>query len=84
MAWHSQDPKDIASVKEFEQSVTAKTDLMPSVPETSTSCSFSHIFPGGYSAGYYSYKWAEVIDADALEAFKEKGIFDKKVADAFL
>ncbi|MES2567916.1 MAG: M3 family metallopeptidase [Bacteroidota bacterium] len=83
MAWHSQDPKDVASVKEFEQSITAKTDLMPSVPETSTSCSFSHIFPGGYSAGYYSYKWAEVIDADAFEAFKEKGIFDKKVAGSF-
>jgi peptidyl-dipeptidase Dcp len=83
MAWHSQNPKDIASVKDFEISVTAKTDLMPSVLETSTSCSFSHIFPGGYSSGYYSYKWAEVIDADAFEAFKEKGIFNQEVATAF-
>jgi len=83
MAWHSQDPKDIVNVKEFEISVTSKTDLMPTVPETCTSCSFSHIFPGGYSAGYYSYKWAEVIDADAFEAFKEKGIFNREVAEAF-
>ena len=83
MAWHSQNPKDISSVKDFEISVTAKTDLMPSVPETSTSCSFSHIFSGGYSSGYYSYKWAEVIDADAFEAFKEKGVFNKEVASSF-
>jgi peptidyl-dipeptidase Dcp len=83
MAWHSQNPKDITNVKDFEMSVTSKTDLMPSVPETCTSCSFSHIFPGGYSSGYYSYKWAEVIDADAFEAFKEKGIFNQEVATAF-
>ena len=83
MAWHSQNPKDVTSIKDFEMSVTAKTDLMPSVPETCTSCSFSHIFPGGYSSGYYSYKWAEVIDADAFEAFKEKGIFNQEVATAF-
>jgi peptidyl-dipeptidase Dcp len=83
LAWHSADPKSIGNVKEFEMSVTAKTDLMPAVPETCTSCSFSHIFPGGYSSGYYSYKWAEVIDADAFEAFKEAGIFNRDIANAF-
>jgi peptidyl-dipeptidase Dcp len=57
--------------------------LLSLVSETCTSCSFSHIFPGGYSSGYYSYKWAEVIDADAFEAFKEKGIFNKVVAESF-
>jgi Zn-dependent oligopeptidase len=83
MAWHSQDNSSVVSVKEFELVATSKTDLMESVPETCTSCSFSHIFSGGYSSGYYSYKWAEVLDADAFEAFKEKGIFNKEVATAF-
>ena len=83
MAWHSQNTQYVASVKDFELTAIAKTELMPSVPETCTSCSFSHIFPGGYSSGYYSYKWAEVIDADAFEAFKEKGIFNQEVATSF-
>ncbi len=84
MAWHRKDPGTITSVKEFEMQTTSKTDLFPPVEESSTSCAFSHIFQGGYSSGYYSYKWAEVLDADAFEAFKEKGIFNKTVADAFL
>lgn len=83
MAWHSNNPTTINDVKNFEVSITSKTDLMETVAETITSCSFSHIFSGGYSSGYYSYKWAEVIDADAFEAFKEKGIFNKEVADSF-
>ncbi len=83
MSWHSSNPSAITDIKAFETSVTSKTDLWPAVAEASTSCSFSHIFPGGYSSGYYSYKWAEVIDADAFEAFKEKGIFNKEVADSF-
>ena len=83
MAWHSADPSNIEDVKAFELNATAATDLYHAVKETSTSCSFSHIFQGGYSSGYYSYKWAEVIDADAFEAFKEKGIFNKEVATSF-
>ena len=83
MAWHSADPSNIEDVKAFELNATAATDLYHAVKETSTSCSFSHIFQGGYSSGYYSYKWAEVIDADAFEAFKEKGIFNKEVAKSF-
>lgn len=83
MAWHGQDPRGVDNVKEFELSTIAKTDLLPAVKETCTSCSFSHIFPGGYSSGYYSYKWAEVLEADAFEAFKEKGVFNKEIANAF-
>jgi peptidyl-dipeptidase Dcp len=76
-------PKEIASIKDFEMEYTAKTNLYPSNPETAASPSFSHIFGGGYAAGYYSYKWAEVLDADAFQHFKGKGIFDKETADAY-
>ncbi len=83
MAWHQADTANITNVKDFETESIIKTELWPYVAEASTSCSFSHIFPGGYSSGYYSYKWAEVIDADAFEAFTEKDIFDKETAQAF-
>lgn len=83
MAWHSADPKKIGSVSDFEEEATQKTRLLPKIPDTSSSCSFSHIFQGGYSSGYYSYKWAEVLDADAFELFKEKGIFNRTVAESF-
>jgi oligopeptidase A len=84
MQWHgSKSPEKISSVKEFENDAFADTNLYPEVPENCMSTSFSHIFQGGYSAGYYSYKWAEVLDADAFEYFLEKGIFNKEVATRF-
>nr|MBA3901741.1 M3 family peptidase [Bacteroidota bacterium] len=84
MAWHGGgSPERIKNVKEFEKGIFENTDLYPEVPETSMSTSFSHIFQGGYSSGYYSYKWAEVLDADAFAYFLEKGIFNIEVAAKF-
>lgn len=79
MAYHS-DATKIDDIKTFEVEETKATNLYPSNPETVMSTSFSHIFQGGYSAGYYSYKWAEVLDADAFYYFKENGIFNPEIA----
>lgn len=83
MSWYTTDPKQITDIDAFETAAVAETRLLPKIPGTNNSCSFSHIFAGGYSAGYYSYKWAEVLDADAFEYFKEKGIFNSEVATKF-
>ena len=84
MNWHGgESPEKITSVKEFETKAFAETQLYPDVAENCMSTAFSHIFQGGYSSGYYSYKWAEVLDADAFEYFKEAGIFNKEVASKF-
>ena len=83
MAWHSLTELPAEGTVEFEQKVLAPYAVMPAVEGSAFSTSFSHIFSGGYSAGYYSYKWAEVLEADAFSLFKEKGIFNTEVADSF-
>lgn len=83
MSYHSTDPSTIKDVHVFENEVMKATELLTPVAGTMMSPSFSHIFQGGYAAGYYSYKWAEVLDADAFELFLEKGIFDKATASSF-
>ncbi len=83
MAWHSLTELPAEGTIEFEQKVLDPYAIMPSVEGAAFSCSFSHIFSGGYSAGYYSYKWAEVLEADAFSLFKEKGIFNTEVSGSF-
>ncbi|MCF7911077.1 MAG: M3 family metallopeptidase [Candidatus Cloacimonetes bacterium] len=83
MAWHNGNTCDIEDVYTYEKKAIAKTSLLPPLAGRNTSCSYSHVFAGGYSSGYYSYKWAEVLEADAFQLFLEKGIFDSDTAAAF-
>jgi Zn-dependent oligopeptidase len=84
MAWHAEKNEDVFNdVVKLEDQAVASTRLYPKINGTNISCQFSHIFQGGYSSGYYSYKWAEVLDADAFEYFKENGIYNSEVAAKF-
>ena len=83
MAWHGLEKPFDGEAIAFEKQSTSSTQILPSVPNTGISPTFSHIFSGGYAAGYYSYKWAEVLDADAFSVFEKNGIFDKKTATSF-
>lgn len=83
MAYHTITAPLTATAEEVERKAMAPTELMPEVDGTVTSTSFSHIFAGGYAVGYYGYKWAEVLDADAFSVFKKNGIFDKATAKKF-
>lgn len=83
MAWYTRNEAFTGNVKDFEKKAWEKAQLLPQIEDTCMSVQFGHIMSGGYSAGYYSYKWAEVLDADAFSMFKENGIFDKKTAERF-
>ena len=83
LSWHGIDPSAIKDVKANEDKAFERTKLFPNVAENCMSTAFSHIFQGGYSAGYYSYKWAEVLDADTFEYFQQNGIFSREVANKF-
>lgn len=86
MAYHTiEEPlRASASIKNFEEKSLDPVRIFPTVDKGMISPSFAHIFDGGYAAGYYGYKWAEALDADAFAAFKENGVFDRKTADKFL
>jgi peptidyl-dipeptidase Dcp len=83
MAWHTLTEPFNGDVITFGNEAMQQVAVLPTVPNTQMETAFTHIFSGGYAAGYYSYKWSEVLDADAFSVFKNKGIFSKKAADSF-
>jgi peptidyl-dipeptidase Dcp len=83
LSYHGKEIEGIQDVKNHEKKILERVQFSKDQPDNCSSTAFSHIFQGGYSAGYYSYKWAEVLDADAFELFLEKGIFDSETAKSF-
>jgi peptidyl-dipeptidase Dcp len=83
MAWYTRTTPFDGDVRVYEKTAWQKAQVLPEIEDTCMTVQFSHIMAGGYSAGYYSYKWAEVLDADAFSLFKEKGIFNEETANSF-
>ena len=83
MAWHTIVEPYTGSIAELERKAMAPTDIFPELEDCLVSTAFNHIFSGGYAAGYYGYKWAEVLDADAFSLFKANGIYNKETANSF-
>ena len=83
MAYYTQKKEFTADIMPYEKEAWKKAMILPLLQETCMTVQFSHIMAGGYAAGYYSYKWAEVLDADAFSVFKKNGIFDQKTAQSF-
>ena len=83
MAWYTRSTSFDGDIRSYEKEAWKEVQILPNIEETCMTVQFSHIMAGGYSAGYSSYKWAEVLDADAFSLFKEKGIFHKETANSF-